>query len=269
MVEIREETASHPENSGGGDASNATNTPGPRVSVVDYMKNNAMDTIIFSFRMLTIIFAIQYILPSTDASHSKSVYSKAFIAAGVSYAFRLYQRVGGMFSMQNLNAMLLQTIFMEDSTHYLLYCFTFPMSTPVTMALIPIVALSFYNAIGYVHKLAQETGTGVVFAQKLNDFRAQQSNNILSLVACAEIFNFPVFFALIFTGRCNIFFPFLYFRFLTFRYSSRRNPHTRLVFASLKQNLLQVTNHQSCPAIVRTGILKAINLVEKVAPPVV
>lgn len=96
------------------------------------MKNHPMDTIIFAFRMLTIVFAVQYFLPSNDASHAKSVYTKAFIAGGVSYAFRLYQRVGGMFSMQNLNALLLQTIFMEDSTHYFLYCITFPLSTPVT-----------------------------------------------------------------------------------------------------------------------------------------
>ena len=97
----------------------------------------------------------------------------------------------------------------------------------VLVALIPIVAFAWYNSVGYFQRFSQATGTGISFAQKLYEFRVQQSANILSLVACAEIFNFPIFFALIFTGRCNIFFPVLYFRFLTFRYASRRNPYSR------------------------------------------
>ncbi|KAE9554568.1 hypothetical protein FO519_002207 [Halicephalobus sp. NKZ332] len=264
MVEITEET------NAGSDANrdgpSASTSAQQRVGVADFIKDNGMDTIIFTLRMLTIFFGIQYLLPSGSAEYSKSVYTKAFVASGFSNAFRLYQRAAPN-GFPNINREFLVSLMLEDSVHYILYSMIFSTNTPVTMALIPIVAFAWYNSVAYIQRFSQATGNGISVAQKLNEFRVQQSANILSLVACAEIFNFPIFFALIFTGRCNIFFPVLYFRFLTFRYASRRNPYSRIVFASLKQSLVQVTSSPSCPQVIRSAILNSINLVERFAPP--
>lgn len=259
MVEIREETGAASDNARGEGQSSSTNSQ-PRVSAIvsllffhisisilipfqDFVKDNGIDSIIFTLRMLTIFFGIQYLLPSTNPEFSKSVYSKAFVAAGFSNAFRLYQRAAPN-GFPNLSREFLVSLMSEDSVHYILYSLIFSTNTPVTswflfryfldyifsVALIPIVAFAWYNSVAYLQRFSQATGSGISIAQKLNEFRTQQSANILSLVACAEIFNFPIFFALIFTGRCNIFFPVLYFRFLTFRYASRRNPYSRQVF---------------------------------------
>jgi hypothetical protein len=278
MVEIREETATNSNsnenagssNAGGTSNAGASNTqPPPRaLSLIEFLKLNAMDTICFVLRILTIFFAIQYHLPSTDQEYTRSVYFKAFAAGAATNALRLYHRLKGS-TVPFVSQQFLQTVMMEDSAHYLLYCITFPMSTPVAMALIPIVFYAFFNIIPFLSKMVQETGHGGnAIVQKLVDFRLQQADNILGLIACAEIFNFPIFFAMIFTGRGNIFFPVLYFRFLTLRYASRRNPYTRIAFAQLKQSLNQVATSPRCPALVKTIIFKSIAVVERFAPPV-
>jgi|UniRef100_A0AC35FNC6 hypothetical protein len=273
MVEIREETSTNSnvnENAetSSNNAGTSSNNQRQTISIVDFVKQNAMDTICFVLRILTIFFAIQYHLPTTDQEYTKSVYFKAFAAGAATNALRLYHRLKGV-NVPIVSQQFLQTAMAEDSAHYLLYCITFPMSTPVAMALIPIVFYAFFNSIPFLSKMAQETGYGTnAIVQKLADFRLQQADNILGLIACAEIFNFPIFFAMIFTGRGNIFFPVLYFRFLTLRYASRRNPYTRIAFASLKQSLNQVAASPRCPAVIRTIIFKSIGVVERFAPPV-
>uniref|UniRef100_A0AC34G3W1 Transmembrane protein 33 n=1 Tax=Panagrolaimus sp. ES5 TaxID=591445 RepID=A0AC34G3W1_9BILA len=274
MVEIREETST---NSNQNENAEITNNAGTSsnthrtiqtLSIVDFLKQNAMDTICFVLRVLTVFFAIQYHLPTTDQEYTRSVYFKAFAAGAATNALRLYHRLKGV-NVPIVSQQFLQTAMAEDSAHYLLYCITFPMSTPVSMALIPIVFYAFFNSIPFLSKMAEETGHGTnAIVRKLADIRVQQADNILGLIACAEIFNFPIFFAMIFTGRGNIFFPVLYFRFLTLRYASRRNPYTRIAFASLKQSLNQVAASSRCPAFVRTIIFKSIGVVERFAPPV-
>uniref|UniRef100_A0A7E4W7D8 Transmembrane protein 33 n=1 Tax=Panagrellus redivivus TaxID=6233 RepID=A0A7E4W7D8_PANRE len=274
MVEIREETGSgedttrpHASNDGSARTQPSQSGTTGTLPVLDFLKLNAIDTFTFVLRLLTIVFAVLYNLPSSDHQYVKSVYFKAFAAAAVTNAIRLYQRMASQ-PYPIVSQQFLQAAVLEDSAHYLLYSVTFPMSTPVAMALIPIVCYAFYNSVPFLARLNSECGLNNGAIQKLVTVRQEQSENVLSLISCAEIFNFPIFFAMIFTGRGNIFFPVLYFRFLTFRYASRRNPYTRYVFASMKQSLLQVTNSPRCPAIGKTIILKSIELVERFAPPV-
>lgn len=108
-----------------------------------------MDMICFILRILTIVFAVQYHLPSADVEYTKSVYFKAFAAGLVlllkisdisglylcvlgaaTNALRLYQRLQGV-AIPRMSQQFLQAAMAEDSAHYLLYCVTFPMSTPV------------------------------------------------------------------------------------------------------------------------------------------
>ena len=60
---------------------------------------------------------------------------------------------------------------------------------------------------------------------------------ILRFVACAEIFLFPSSIFLVFTGKGGLVLPFFYYRFLTLRYASRRNPYCRTVFWELRMTI--------------------------------
>lgn len=101
-----------------------------------------MDTIIFLFRLITIFFSIQYLIPFGDPEHARSVYVKAFIASGGSNLFRLYQRLS-VNGFGNINQQFFVSLMAEDSLHYLLYCMAFPMATPVTSKLF----ICFKNAL--------------------------------------------------------------------------------------------------------------------------
>ena len=64
-----------------------------------------------------------------------------------------------------------------------------------------------------------------------------RSYQILRFVACAEIFLFPSSLFLAMTGKGGLVLPFFYYRFLTLRYASRRNPYSRTVFYELRVSI--------------------------------
>lgn len=62
--------------------------------------------------------------------------------------------------------------------------------------------------------------------------------------------------------------PFIYYHFLTLRYSSRRNPHTRNMFHELRLAVEAVASNPKAPPIIGTILRKAIGLVSRLAPAV-
>lgn len=271
MVEIREETeGSDSQQSNRAGPSGTTNdsnaTPNQSRNVLDYVSANRLETLYFTLRLVTIYFAITYLLPMFSGPAQKNAYMKAFVAGAATNAFRLHQRMRD--SHQPIfSRYFLSELFLEDSAHYLFYCLIFAMATPVTMALVPIVLYALLHSLNFGIKTANEFGFGnSPTVVKLTQLKTQLTPSTLSMIAWSEIALFPIFTVMIFAGKANIFFPLIYGRFLSMRYISRRNPYTRAVFANMKQSVLSFAGNPSCPNIVRNGIIKIVNLVERLSP---
>lgn len=276
MVEIREQT-SDSESPPTGNAENSQNSsqnhqqrggqyvPHNR-SLIEFVKENGSEMFCFFLRLVTICMSLCYLIPFASPDFQKISYSKALIAAAATNAFRLNQRMQG-----NPNSFFSRAffseLFLEDSAHYLLYCFIFVTLSPMTMALIPIMLYAFLHALNFAIKSATEFGySNSSLVSKANQLKLQHTSNILSTIACAEIFVFPIIIVMIFMGKANFFVPFVYYRFLTLRYLSRRNPYTRTTFAQLRISLFEAAGHPSCPGFVKNLIYKSVNLVQRLAP---
>jgi transmembrane protein 33 len=61
--------------------------------------------------------------------------------------------------------------------------------------------------------------------------------------------------------------PFIYYHFLTLRYTSRRNPHTRNMFYELRLATESLANNPKAPPIVGNLLHKAVGLACRMAPP--
>jgi hypothetical protein len=71
---------------------------------------------------------------------------------------------------------------------------------------------------------------------------------------------------LYFSGRAGLMTPFIYYHFLTLRYSSRRNPHTRNMFHELRLATENIANNPKAPPIIGKVLHGAIRLVSRLAP---
>lgn len=69
-------------------------------------------------------------------------------------------------------------------------------------------------------------------------------------------------------GRAGLMTPFIYYHFLTLRYTSRRNPHTRNMFHDLKLKVESIASNPKAPPIIGNVLRKAIALVTRLAPPI-
>uniref|UniRef100_A0AC35U1T2 Transmembrane protein 33 n=1 Tax=Rhabditophanes sp. KR3021 TaxID=114890 RepID=A0AC35U1T2_9BILA len=262
MVDIREENSETPEQTGSGNAANSSQSdipPPTHPSLLAYLKGDHTNALLFVLRLSTIFFSISYAIPY---SQKDSHYGKAIAAAAVTNAIRLGQRLGGF----QLTREFLATVMIEDSFHYFMYCVLFYMNAPVSMALAPVALYALLHSVNYANKVDNAIGLNNGLVKAAHTLMAQQTNNLLGIVACSEIFMFPVLFAMIMTGQGTVLMPFMYYRFLSLRYSSRRNPYTKVAFTSMKVSLTNAISSESCPQIVRTIVYKLINLVERLAP---
>ncbi|KAI1725298.1 transmembrane protein 33 like protein [Ditylenchus destructor] len=269
MVEIREETEgsdSHQNRSGGPSSSNNSNaTPNQSRNVLEYVSANRLETLYFTLRLVTIYFAVTYLLPMFSGPAQKNAYMKAFVAGAATNAFRLHQRM--RVSHQPIfSRIFLSELFLEDSAHYLFYSLIFAMATPVTMALVPLVLYAILHSLNFGLKTANEFGFGnSPTVARLTQLKTQMTPSALSMIAWSEIALLPIFTIMIFAGKANIFFPLIYSRFLSMRYVSRRNPYTRAVFANMKQSVLSFAGNQSCPPVIRNVLIKTVAFVERLS----
>ncbi|MPC82773.1 Transmembrane protein 33 [Portunus trituberculatus] len=67
-------------------------------------------------------------------------------------------------------------------------------------------------------------------------------------------------------GRGSLITPFAYYRFLTLRYSSRRNPYTRNMFHELRVACEHLANSPNTPAFLRNALYRSITFVSGLAP---
>ncbi|POI29273.1 hypothetical protein CIB84_006977 [Bambusicola thoracicus] len=153
-----------------------------------------------------------------------SFYQRALLANALTSALRLHQRLP---HFQLSRAFLAQAL-LEDSCHYLLYSLIFVNSYPVTMSIFPVLLFSLLHAATYTKKVLDARGSNSLpFLRNLLDKLNANQQNILKFIACNEIFLMPATVFMLFSGQGSLLQPFIYYRFLTLRYSSRRNPYCR------------------------------------------
>lgn len=95
-----------------------------------------------------------------------------------------------------------------------------------------------------------------------------QSRSILRLIAFSEILVMPLTLVMSFFGRSGLLTIVFYYHFLTLRYASQRNPHTRLMFSDLRIAAENFANKPATPSFLRSAILSVIATISRMAPAV-
>lgn len=221
-----------------------------------------IDCALWAIRILIIMFTGAYFLPIFISS--QSAYVKALVANGAVSALRLHQRIGNF----QLSRQCFANFLMEDSCHYLLYTLIFIYVQPTTLALMPVVLFAILQSASYSLTLLDIMGQNSWWgARLLISLIELQSLNILRLVSFIEIILMPFSVLLILLGRGSLMTPFLYYHFLTQRYSSRRNPYSRNMFRELRILLETFAAKPSMPGIVKSLLLTIVQIACKLAPP--
>ncbi|KDR16814.1 Krueppel homolog 2 [Zootermopsis nevadensis] len=238
--------------------------PQPRgwEALKQHVIDHKVEVALWATRVFTIIFTFGYFIPLLGNPYN--AYYKALISNAATSALRLHQRIPRV----TLSREFLSLLLLEDSCHYLFYSLIFLYVTPVTLVLLPVFLFAVLHSASYsltlLDTLGQNSWWGARLLISLVEF---QSRNILRLVAFTEIFLVPFTVVLIFMGRASLLTPFIYYHFLTLRYSSRRNPYTRNMFYELRVLLEGTARKPGIPSFLRNILLSVISLASKLAPP--
>jgi len=244
---------------------NNQEAPPPKPPLVEALKahimGNKLDVALWATRALTLIFCLMYLVPIFGSSYSS--YQKVLMSNAATSALRLHQRIPNV----QLSREFLMSLLMEDSAHYLMYSIIFMYTSPITMVLAPIFLFALLHFASYtlsiLDAIGQNNALGSRFLISLVEF---QHRNILRGAAFVEIFLLPLCVVSLFLGRVSLLTPFIYYRFLTLRYSSRRNPYTRNMFYELRVTAEYAINRPSVPAFLQNVVHKAIGIVSRLAP---
>lgn len=229
-----------------------------------HVLEHKVDTALWATRALTLLFCISYLIPIFGNPYSS--YQKVLVSNAATSALRLHQRIP---SVQLTREFFLQLL-MEDSAHYLLYSIIFMYTASITMVLAPIFLFALLHFASYTLSLldvvGQNNALGSRFLISLVEF---QHRNILRAAAFVEIFLMPLCVVSLFLGRVSLITPFVYYRFLLLRYSSRRNPYTRNMFHELRMTAEYAVNKPGIPVFLRNAVNRAIVFISGFAPAVV
>jgi len=246
--------------------SSETNSGSPPTgtnAVSAHISQNKINFALWCTRLATIIFTLNYLVPVFGYSHS--MYSKALIANAATSALRLHQRLPRV----QLSQEFFKLLFTEDSAHYLLYSLVFIYAAPITWVLLPIFLFALLHIASYSLELIELLGpNSLTFVRKGIELVEVQSANLLRVIAFAEIFLFPLLIISLFSGRATLITVFVYHRFVSLRYASRRNPYSRNTFAELRLVAETYAQKPQCPEAVRNIIFKVIAGISQLAPPV-
>ncbi|KAL9971945.1 hypothetical protein ACROYT_G018173 [Oculina patagonica] len=235
-----------------------------------YLLDNKIDSALWLTRVFTIISSILYLLPFFSPMFSYNCYKRVLISSAATSALRLHQRLPRFqFSREYFGL-----LFAEDSCHYLLYSVMFVNSQPVTIILIPVALFALLHTVSFTKKLLDILGSGGILnmslirsARKAIEKVEMNQQGILRFIACTEIMLMPAVILMMLSGQVGIVIPFVYYRFLGFRYASRRNPYCRLLFSELRRSVEQLAGHPRCPGFLRTFVFKFTAFIERLAPP--
>jgi hypothetical protein len=226
-------------------------------SLINILLERKTDAVLLLSRLATIFFTIMYILPFFR-SESNVYYTKALLSSVVTSALRLRQRLPNFeFSRE-----FLFNLFREDSAHYLMYSFLFLSGTPMTIVLIPIGTYAILHSCSFLSQILIHFPA----IQQLCTRVTENQISLLRFVSLNEIVLMPILILSIFVSRSNFLLIFMYYRFLTLRYASNRNPYTRNLFYELRQSVEYICNKPACPPFVARLCHNAIAFVNRLAP---
>uniref|UniRef100_A0A8C5PI86 Transmembrane protein 33 n=1 Tax=Leptobrachium leishanense TaxID=445787 RepID=A0A8C5PI86_9ANUR len=247
------------------DMADTAPTGPPQGGAVQFMMTNKLDTAMWLSRWFTVYCSALFILPILGLHEAASFYQRALLANALTSALRLHQRLP---HFQLSRAFLAQAL-LEDSCHYLLYSLIFVNSYPVTMSIFPVLLFSLLHASTYTKKILDAKGANSMpFVRGLLNRLNENQQNILKFIACNEIFLMPATVFMLLSGQGSLLQPFIYYRFLTLRYSSRRNPYCRTLFTELRIILEHIVMKPACPEFVRRLCMSSIAFVSRLAPTV-
>ncbi|XP_005093848.1 transmembrane protein 33 [Aplysia californica] len=250
-----------PANNGAGDGPPQNTQSNP---VLAHMMQNKVETTLWFTRIFTVICSVLFLLP-IFGGNPYSFYQRALISAAATSALRMHQRLPNV----QLNMDFVRRLFSEDSSHYLMYCIIFLNSYPMTMSLIPIFLFALLHACSFTKTVLNLMGPqSMMFVRNAVMKLEAQQVNILRFIASTEIFLMPAIVILVFSGKASFFLPFLYYRFLTLRYSSRRNPYNRTLFSEFRQAVEFLCSKPQCPQFVRNLCFSSIGFISRLAPPI-
>jgi len=232
--------------------------------MMNYLVENKIDTAMWITRLFTIVFSVFYIIPIFGLNPYVS-FQRALLSNAATSALKLHQRMspGGIRISQEFFARLI----IEDSCHYLIYSLVFLMNHPITVALVPILLFAVLHSASYTLNLLDKLGQNSWWLGRILISLVEfQQTNMLRMIAFCEIIMMPIVIAMLFAGKASLIVPFVYYRFLTFRYISQRNPYNRKVFSELKMAVTQFIMQPSVPAGIRALVIRAMGLLERLAP---
>lgn len=241
---------------------NGTAPQGQSPTVMAHLMANKVETLLWLTRIFCIVCTIMFLLP-LFGGNPYSLYQRAMIASAATSALRLHQRIPAV----QFNMDFLRQLFLEDSCHYLFFAILFINSYPITMAVIPTFLFALLHACSYTKALLNTMGPqSMQFLRNMMAKLEQQQVNILRFIACNEIFLMPAVIVMVFSGKASFFLPFVYYRFLTLRYSSRRNPYCRTLFTELRMTVEYLCNKPQCPQFLRNACNQGMSIIARMAP---
>lgn len=251
---MSEDRSNHTSSSGDGEA---------RPGLSAYLSANRSETALLVSRLVTLYFSLNFLLPLFGTSQVVA-YQRVMMASALTSSVRLYQRLAPNFRFSREQ---LQTALTEDSCHYLIFSIIFFPSVPNTVALLPILMFALLQSGGQYRKLLAVSGrSGPNLLNRLVSKLEANRETLFRFIAMSEIILMPIVVFMAFTGRVSIFVPFIFFKFLTLRYSSRRNPYSRVMFYELRVTIYHVSMKPQCPAFLRNVTHKAISFIARLAP---
>ncbi|XP_071511004.1 transmembrane protein 33-like [Diadema antillarum] len=261
-------TTSSSSSSSGSNGSDGSSSAGGEQSgaskVMTYLMTYKVDAALWASRIGTILCSILYILPLFGHAASLSCYQRALILNGLTSALRLHQRMPPL----QFNRVYLAQLLLEDSCHNLLYSLIFINSYPLTFVLTPVFLFAVLHSSSFTKKLANMVGPdSVPFVRRMVDKVISHQVDILRFIAFDEILIMPILVFMMATGRVSLIAPIIYFRFLTFRYASRRNPYCRQIFHELRIRTEQYCQQPNTPTFLSNFLTKCIGMLSRFAPP--
>ncbi|ODM89140.1 Transmembrane protein [Orchesella cincta] len=202
----------------------------------NFLAPRRLDLATWVTRLFSIFFTLFVIIPIFG--DPSIAFRRSLIANAATSGIRLYQRLPRPYSFSKY---FFAQFILEDSWHYL--CFTLQMLKAVK------------------GPICEFQGVGSFFS-----IWTAQTGRILKAVASAEVALMGLILLNCFRGYMSIIAPFAYYRFLTFRYASRRNPNMRTVFYEMRMALEKFNAGGSCPILLGKVLRMGISLVCKLAP---
>ena len=243
------------------DSTSTAPPPPPRTSpsIINVLLERKTDAVLLLSRLATIFFTLMYIIPFFRSTADGNVYyTKALLSSAVTSALRLRQRI----SHFEMSRAFFFNLIREDSAHYLMYSFLFLSGSPLTIVLIPIATYAMLHSCSFLAQILTDYPVVKTYLDRIT----QNHVHVLRFVALNEIILMPLLVLSIFVARSNLLLIFMYYRFLTLRYTSHRNPYTRQLFSEIRHSAEQICTRPSCPPIVGRLCFGVISFLNRLAP---